>query len=720
MAYPNSLITNNTPGVDIYPPQPGQAFGSNPNPPSGGPSNPDHPTLMARITAELVAIEQALGPNFVPAAASLGPVLGIQNLYVFGDSYSDPGNYQAVQSQGFPAYESNGPCWPVYIADALGLTAAALPRWGNGYPAATNYAFTGATVNSSSVFQGHAWGLNYQVSTFLSDVGGAVPAGSLILLSIGTNDAISFGLNQIGGMPTAADPVTTTNGGFTQPASGGSVTIPMSDTTSFATGQFIWLVNAGGYTITSVTAGVSVTATLNTVFSAIIQPGNPVPSGLNVRWLAAQWMDESLNGGPGFPGLVQALNSLVGAGATKILVFDIGDPAITPEYAPKGTTGTNCTNYWNSKLGPLVAGYSQCTLFSEKAVFTNIVNNPPAYGIYNLDSWIIFGATQDATDSMMWANNFHPSAATHRILSQAVLSAILNLYSGGAGGSYQTRAAPLTLPASMAPNLAPAPQFASPTGFQVAPWVGTKLPQIITSADLRLARSTYAVDSPFGMRRCWIDFNSGTVPDPNYKSTQNKVGTGNAQSQIGLYGGDFGGCYMYTSALNDVYGEIYTGAAYFITAGGGAASGKLHLGYRFAMPMANAGDTVTLQVGLGDSLTAFNNGIYWNLSNTNGVVTGNVIIMQAGVQTVSPALTIPNLPINGNGAVLLELKTDADVWRFAVYVGGIYQFFWTPKVNISGGVALNPFHQIKRTVFVSGISGVVADGLLTIQFLART
>lgn len=71
MGYPTSLITDTTPGVDLYPPQPGQSFGSNTQPPSGL-ANPDHPTWLKRISDEVVAIEAKLG---LPASPASGTIL---------------------------------------------------------------------------------------------------------------------------------------------------------------------------------------------------------------------------------------------------------------------------------------------------------------------------------------------------------------------------------------------------------------------------------------------------------------------------------------------------------------------------------------------------------------------------------------------------------------------------------------------------------------------
>ena len=80
MAYPTTLITDTTPGVDIYPPQSGQAFGSYSGAPVGT-ANPDHPTWMKRTSDEIVSIETALGLPSNPAVGSM--------LYQINQDYGD-------------------------------------------------------------------------------------------------------------------------------------------------------------------------------------------------------------------------------------------------------------------------------------------------------------------------------------------------------------------------------------------------------------------------------------------------------------------------------------------------------------------------------------------------------------------------------------------------------------------------------------------------------
>lgn len=74
--FPGGLITDTSSGVGIYPPQPGQAFGTWSGPPSGT-ANPDHPTWMKQMADEVVALEANLqqyandyGDSIAPASPS--------------------------------------------------------------------------------------------------------------------------------------------------------------------------------------------------------------------------------------------------------------------------------------------------------------------------------------------------------------------------------------------------------------------------------------------------------------------------------------------------------------------------------------------------------------------------------------------------------------------------------------------------------------------------
>lgn len=116
---------------------------------------------------------------FKAAAASFS------QLYVFGDSLSDTGNFfNATGLPPSPPYfqgrSSNGPVWVEYLADDLGLALTGQ----------TNYAFFGATTGSDNTaipgVQGLP-GLQQQISSFKATNTQADPA-ALYIVWAGAND----------------------------------------------------------------------------------------------------------------------------------------------------------------------------------------------------------------------------------------------------------------------------------------------------------------------------------------------------------------------------------------------------------------------------------------------------------------------------------------------------------------------------------------------------
>lgn len=118
-------------------------------------------------------------------------------LVVFGDSYSDPGNFYAIYKQVVRSpfdlipsapYEiggiggirfSNGPTWVERLAEALGLQAAPAYALPNG----TNYAVGGARARSGG---NTMYGLSRQIDDYL--MGDTTNIDALHIIAIGGND----------------------------------------------------------------------------------------------------------------------------------------------------------------------------------------------------------------------------------------------------------------------------------------------------------------------------------------------------------------------------------------------------------------------------------------------------------------------------------------------------------------------------------------------------
>lgn len=138
-------------------------------------------------------------------------------LFAFGDSYSDPGNFASIPgtvprpapyTPGVdpPSYYdggrfTNGPVWVERVANRLGLAAAPALQGG------TNYAFGGAKAGPLADPPGSAFppteanppSLRDQAHQLLSQWGGAVPSDALYVILGGNNDVLGDALPIAGG-----------------------------------------------------------------------------------------------------------------------------------------------------------------------------------------------------------------------------------------------------------------------------------------------------------------------------------------------------------------------------------------------------------------------------------------------------------------------------------------------------------------------------------------
>ncbi|MBE8965612.1 SGNH/GDSL hydrolase family protein [Nostocales cyanobacterium LEGE 12452] len=118
-------------------------------------------------------------------------ILAAQNyedIYVFGDSFSDTGNAFNVTNRTFPPSPkyfdgrfSNGPVWVEYLAQDLGLSFN--PR--------TNFAFGGATTGVDNISVPEFPGLQKQIASFTAENPSANP-NALYIVWAGANDYFSY------------------------------------------------------------------------------------------------------------------------------------------------------------------------------------------------------------------------------------------------------------------------------------------------------------------------------------------------------------------------------------------------------------------------------------------------------------------------------------------------------------------------------------------------
>ncbi|WP_375501464.1 SGNH/GDSL hydrolase family protein [uncultured Nostoc sp.] len=109
------------------------------------------------------------------------------NIYVFGDSFSDTGNvFNATNGiiPPSPTYSngrfSNGPIWVNYLASDLGLTLNLK----------NNFAFGGATTGTKNIGLPSLPGLQQQINSFVSAQ--TADPNTLYIIWAGTNDYLSY------------------------------------------------------------------------------------------------------------------------------------------------------------------------------------------------------------------------------------------------------------------------------------------------------------------------------------------------------------------------------------------------------------------------------------------------------------------------------------------------------------------------------------------------
>jgi phospholipase/lecithinase/hemolysin len=115
-----------------------------------------------------------------------------QEIYTFGDSFSDTGNVFNATNGIIPSTPyfngrfSNGPVWVEYLASNLGLT----------FNPETNFAFGGATTGFQNIGLPILPGLQQQINNFITVNQSANP-NALYIVWAGTNDYINYFFNAV-------------------------------------------------------------------------------------------------------------------------------------------------------------------------------------------------------------------------------------------------------------------------------------------------------------------------------------------------------------------------------------------------------------------------------------------------------------------------------------------------------------------------------------------
>ena len=301
-------------------------------------------------------------------AATLDTATGatISNLYIFGDSLSDPGN-NAIR---FGSNATASPPFNVTLqSDITGNSF--IPT----YPYATSYQYT----------NGNVWA--YQFATLLglpSAVAGPVLGG------LGANNYASAGaatgpLNNPGPVPS----LLTQTGSFV--ASLGSAPAPANA---------LYVVAGGGNNA-------------RTAMTAILSGSNPAATIVET---ASQFAAD----------IGSIVDTLQAKGAQNIIVWtapNLGlSPAITANGPAAVSLATTLTYSMNAALAARLASETDVRTFDFFGLITSVNANPAAYGLTNVSDagGAIPGA--DLSTYLCW-DGIHPTDAGHAILAQSMYTA---------------------------------------------------------------------------------------------------------------------------------------------------------------------------------------------------------------------------------------------------------------------------------------------------------
>ncbi len=298
-------------------------------------------------------------------AATLDTATGatISDLYIFGDSLSDPGN-NAIR---FGSNASATPPFNVTLqSEITGNTFIAT------YPYATSYQYT----------NGNVWA--YQFATLLglpSAVAGPVLGGGLGA-NYASAGAATGPLNNPGLVPS----LLTQTGSFV--ASLGSAQAPANA---------LYVVAGGGNNA-------------RTAMTAILSGADPTAT---IVATASQFAAD----------IGSIVDTLQAKGAQNIIVWTAPNLGLSPAITANGPTAaslaTTLTYSMNAALAARLASETDVRTFDFFGLITSVNANPGAYGLTNVSDagGAVPGA--DLSTYLCW-DGVHPTAAGHAILAQSM------------------------------------------------------------------------------------------------------------------------------------------------------------------------------------------------------------------------------------------------------------------------------------------------------------
>jgi hypothetical protein len=340
----------------------------------------------------------------------------LTNIFYLGDSYLDDGNYKSLNNGTGPAWFSNGAPWCTIANLRLGLPSAG--RWtatgGQSHQFGNIYAVSGAGINSSLTQVNTS--LSGQVAKLLADYPNGLPANTLVVIGIGTNDI--RGVAAFGGIWTNS-PMEwhLQNSGFVVPAAGATVTVAVTSTTGMTPGD----TNLIAFPTTSLPAMLALTAvnakentvTLTNKYGIA---GTQIPPNAGFEVCGKWFLDQVLQA------LAGDMKSILGRHGHLVLAA-LQPTEMLPTYnrQPNEALVHKTWEYFYDKMLELAPKISeQVLVFDLKPIFQDIISDPTKYGFkVNYPCWMGTGAANP--DDYVFYDAFHPSGAMHKYIAKRFL-----------------------------------------------------------------------------------------------------------------------------------------------------------------------------------------------------------------------------------------------------------------------------------------------------------
>lgn len=350
-----------------------------------------------------------------PGNAQLLTSSVVKNIFYLGDSYLDDGNFEGLT--GYPMeYFSNGPPWGTDVNLALGFRAVG--RWtAAGSPPnslGNNYAVAGAGISEGvtpvdSSFRG-------QVNLMVSDYPKGLPANTLVVVAIGTNDIL--GALYLGGLWSLNLPGwrlsdSTSDSTFTVPAVGSTVTVQVANTTGLVAGpnNLVVFPHNPDLPVLSVTAVDPQTSSV-TLTNVTGTPGTLVARGSSFEMAGLFFLDLEL------PIFTQSINALLADGANLVLTLPWRTDHLPRFY--QGVDQGLAYSTWLYFYGKMAKTISKKRYgglyFDVSDFFETVFSNFSEYGfLYNYPGWDN-NPNVSANEYVFW-DDAHPSGEMHQLIA---------------------------------------------------------------------------------------------------------------------------------------------------------------------------------------------------------------------------------------------------------------------------------------------------------------